>query len=216
MDLQVHYPLKRVRQAHGRRVFHRFQHIYMWVVYLLGMPLWTLHDVILTIASFFTGCFAGLPLTRLQRAEAAAVTAANVSINLILPFLCLEFERAVLLFMVSSVACSLAVILPNVVNHEVPEASEIASRKPMDWGVHQVVTSHNYGTNSRWSLYSSGGLNFQIEHHLFPSVHYSHYPALAEIVRTACNEYGVPYHTSRTLWQALRKHHYLLKLYAAP
>jgi linoleoyl-CoA desaturase len=38
-----------------------------------------------------------------------------------------------------------------------------------------------------------GGLNFQIEHHLFPKISHIHYPALSEIVRKACAEYGIPY-----------------------
>jgi fatty acid desaturase len=117
--------------------------------------------------------------------------------------------------LLSSIVCSLGVILPNLVNHEVPEVSETPSRERMDWGVHQVVASHNYGTNSRWALYYSGGLNLQIEHHLFPSVHYSHYPALAAIVRDVCDEFGVPYHATGTFWQALKKHQSLLKLHAA-
>ena len=66
------------------------------------------------------------------------------------------------------------------VNHEIEEACNFsASVKEMDsvnadrdWGAHQVLTSHNYSIDSWLPLHLSGGLNYQIEHHLFPSVHF--------------------------------------------
>lgn len=50
----------------------------------------------------------------------------------------------------------------------------------------------------------------QIEHHLFPSVHFSHYKRLKEITQQTCKEFNVPYHTSDSLWPALSKHYDLL------
>jgi len=52
--------------------------------------------------------------------------------------------------------------------------------------------------------------------HLFPSVHYSHYPALAPLVREACAELGLPYHASWSIWGAVAKHHRLLRQQSAP
>ena len=51
----------------------------------------------------------------------------------------------------------------------------------------------------------------QIEHHLFPSVHFSHYKALRLITKQTCKEFNVPYHTSESLIPALIKHYALLK-----
>jgi len=80
-----------------------------------------------------------------------------------------------------------------------------------DWGVHQVLSSHNYATDSLLALHLSGGLNLQIEHHLFPPVHYHHYPALSKIVRETCKEFGIPYVTSDSFLDALRRHNDLMK-----
>lgn len=52
----------------------------------------------------------------------------------------------------------------------------------------------------------------QIEHHLFPSLHYSFYYEIAPIVKKCCKDYGVPYNESKTLWEALGKHYQLLSL----
>ena len=66
-----------------------------------------------------------------------------------------------------------------------------------DWGVQQVIGSGNHTTDK--GLYSSivtqlwGGMNYQIEHHLFPSVSHMHYAAISPIVEKTCQEFDVPY-----------------------
>ena len=51
-----------------------------------------------------------------------------------------------------------------------------------------------------------GGLNFQIEHHLFPGVCHIHYEKLAPIVQQTALEYGLPYHESKTFYGAISAH----------
>jgi linoleoyl-CoA desaturase len=61
-----------------------------------------------------------------------------------------------------------------------------------------------------------GGLNFQIEHHLFPRIAHVHYPALAGIVETACSEYGIPYRVNTGLVGALASHVRFLRRLGRP
>ena len=75
-------------------------------------------------------------------------------------------------------------------NHEIEETLRFGGAgtngiwtEKRDYGVHQVITSHNYSINNPSALHLSGGLNYQIEHHLYPSVHAKHYPALSKIVQ---------------------------------
>jgi linoleoyl-CoA desaturase len=56
-----------------------------------------------------------------------------------------------------------------------------------------------------------GGLNFQVEHHLFPKICSVHYPALSRIVRDVAKEHNVPYHHHDTLFEAIRSHYMMLK-----
>jgi linoleoyl-CoA desaturase len=79
------------------------------------------------------------------------------------------------------------------------------------WAVHQLLTTTNFGNNSRWFTWYVGGLNFQIEHHLFPNVCHVHYNKIAAIVRSTANEFGLPYKSSRTFLSALAGHARLLK-----
>jgi linoleoyl-CoA desaturase len=56
-----------------------------------------------------------------------------------------------------------------------------------------------------------GGLNFQVEHHLFPRISHVHYPAIAPIVKETAEEFGVPYQCNPTLGGAILSHVRLLK-----
>jgi linoleoyl-CoA desaturase len=80
-----------------------------------------------------------------------------------------------------------------------------------DWAVHQLLTTTNFGNNSKWFSWYVGGLNFQIEHHLFPNVCHVHYRKIASIVKATANEFGLPYKSSRTFIGALAGHARLLK-----
>jgi linoleoyl-CoA desaturase len=61
-----------------------------------------------------------------------------------------------------------------------------------------------------------GGLNFQIEHHLFTKICHVHYPALSEIVKQTATEYGIPYYEKTTFGEALRAHIQFLREQGAP
>jgi linoleoyl-CoA desaturase len=80
-----------------------------------------------------------------------------------------------------------------------------------DWAVHQLLTTTNFGTGNKYFSWYVGGLNFQIEHHLFPNICHVHYRKIAKIVKATAEEFGLPYKTSRTFLSALGSHMRLLK-----
>ena len=79
------------------------------------------------------------------------------------------------------------------------------------WLVHQMMTTSNFAPRNRLLSWYVGGLNYQIEHHLFPKVCSAHYPALSRIVRQTAVAHGVPYHEQSTLLRAIRSHYRMLK-----
>lgn len=79
------------------------------------------------------------------------------------------------------------------------------------WAVHQLLTTSNFGNKSRWFSWYVGGLNFQIEHHLFPNICHVHYKNLAAIVEKTARDFGLPYRSSKTFLGALAGHARLLK-----
>ena len=62
-----------------------------------------------------------------------------------------------------------------------------------DWGEIQVRNSGNFITNNIIYSYLFGGINYQIEHHLFPSLCSIHYPSIQSIVKLTCKEFNIPY-----------------------
>lgn len=79
------------------------------------------------------------------------------------------------------------------------------------WLVHEMETTANFARKSRWLSWYVGGLNFQIEHHLFPKTCSVHYPAISPIVEETARKYGVPYNDQPTLMGAVRSHLRMLK-----
>jgi linoleoyl-CoA desaturase len=75
-----------------------------------------------------------------------------------------------------------------------------------DWVVHELYTTANFARNNRLLNWYIGGLNFQIEHHLFPNICHIHYPKIAPIVEATAREYGYPYILKETLWSAVASH----------
>jgi linoleoyl-CoA desaturase len=75
-----------------------------------------------------------------------------------------------------------------------------------DWAIHQMNTTVNFSRRNKWLSWYVGGLNFQVEHHLFPRICHVHYPAIAHIVKETAAEFDVPYLENETFGQAVRSH----------
>jgi len=74
------------------------------------------------------------------------------------------------------------------------------------WAVHQMRTTMNFATSNKWLSWYVGGLNFQVEHHLFTRICHVHYPAIAPIVKKTAEEFGVPYLEKPSFGSAFRSH----------
>lgn len=79
------------------------------------------------------------------------------------------------------------------------------------WAVHEVENTTDFAPKNRVLTWFIGGLNFQIEHHLFTNICHVHYPKLAAIVRKTAEDFGIAYHVEPTFWEALKGHVRMLK-----
>jgi linoleoyl-CoA desaturase len=79
------------------------------------------------------------------------------------------------------------------------------------WLVHEMATTANFARGNRLLTWYVGGLNYQIEHHLFPRICSVHYPALSPIVEEVAAKRGMPYYQNPTLFAAIRSHYRMLK-----
>ncbi|HRG89703.1 MAG TPA: fatty acid desaturase, partial [Chitinophagales bacterium] len=80
-----------------------------------------------------------------------------------------------------------------------------------EWAIHQMNTTANFAPHNRLVTFFVGGLNYQIEHHLFQRICHVHYPAIAPIVEQTAREYGVPYLCNNTVGDAVASHVRLLQ-----
>ena len=87
-----------------------------------------------------------------------------------------------------------------------PEVDKISHQLPDEFAAHQIKTTANFATRNKLVSWLVGGLNFQIEHHLFPKISHVHYPAISEIVRKVCLEYKLQYIEYPTMRKAVWAH----------
>jgi linoleoyl-CoA desaturase len=85
-----------------------------------------------------------------------------------------------------------------------------------EWMIHELETSANFARKSRWFGWMVGGLNMQVEHHLFPNICHIHYSAISPIVERTAKEFGVAYNENRTFFSAIASHVRLLKTLGQP
>ena len=79
------------------------------------------------------------------------------------------------------------------------------------WAIHQLITTSNFAPGSRLIHWFTGGLNFQVEHHLFPHISHIHYRSIAPIVKKTAEEFGIVYNSQPTLWSAFVSHIKMLR-----
>jgi linoleoyl-CoA desaturase len=84
------------------------------------------------------------------------------------------------------------------------------------WAIHQAVTTVNFARRSRVAVWLLGGLNFQIEHHLFPRICHVNYPAMSKLVEETCREFGVKYTEHPSLRAGLASHFRWLRRMGMP
>ena len=94
-----------------------------------------------------------------------------------------------------------------------PHGNNVTGRMEDEWAIHQIKTTANFATNNRLVSWLVGGLNFQVEHHLFPKISHVHYPKISKIIKATCQEHGIPYIEYPKMTTAIASHvHYLKRM----
>jgi linoleoyl-CoA desaturase len=103
--------------------------------------------------------------------------------------------------------------LAHVVEHTEFEHVELDDIKRIEeeWAIHQVKTTANFAPRNKVISWLVGGLNYQVEHHLFPRISHVHYPAINRIVKQTCRQYNIPYNEFPTMQQAIVSHFRMIK-----
>ena len=203
-------PLARFAPSQKARPWYRFQQYYIWPMYtLMGLRWQTVGDIV----AFRKGAV-GKSALRTPRGWALAGVFGGklffVTWALVIPMLVYPWWAVLAAYVGFAMITSLIMATTFQLAHCVEEASfasadELREERRL-WAVHEVETTVNFCPRNPVMTWMLGGLNFQIEHHLFPKVPHTHYPKIAEIVRRNCALHGVRYSSHSSLGGALRSH----------
>lgn len=122
----------------------------------------------------------------------------------------------ILLHLAQGITMGLVFQLAHVVEETTFPKPDESGNMEEAWAEHQMRTTANFATQSPMAAFFLGGLNRQIEHHLFPKICHVHYGRIAVIVKQTALEYGIPYHENNTFSSALISHFRLLKKLGRP
>lgn len=124
--------------------------------------------------------------------------------EVLIGFLIMHYTAGIIL----SVVFQLAHVMPNT---EMPTPDEDGNMKNT-WAIHQLYTTSNFAPKSWLVEFYTGGLNHQVEHHLFAHISHIHYDKLAKIVRETAEEFNLPYNEYKTFWKAVKEHYHQLNV----
>jgi linoleoyl-CoA desaturase len=213
IDIQ---PWMRMSATQPRLKMHRYQHVYFWVLYALLYILWVF---VLDYQKYFKRKIGDMPLKKMSVADHIVFWSFKLFylfVFIAIPVYMLGFVSWLVGFLIFSLVAgfvlSIVFQLAHTVEHtHFPVPHEETGKLEDEWAIHQLKTTANFAPKNKFISWLVGGLNFQIEHHLFPKISHVHYSNLRRIIKQACAEYDVPYIEYSKMRQAVVSHVSFLK-----
>lgn len=195
---------------------HRAQRVYAYALYSLTSLHWVLFKDYRSLLLRAHGPYRGMRHPPLKVAKVLGMKLLYYVHFIVVPLLVLDITVTQFLvgfftmhlvggFMLTMVF-QLAHVVDKTEHFERIEGATLAH----GWMAHELKVTTNFACESRWVTWWVGGLNHQIEHHLFPTIASVHLPALRPIVKAVAARHGLPYHEHATVAEALAAHHKLL------
>jgi linoleoyl-CoA desaturase len=196
---------------------HRFQHIYGFLLYSFTSLAWFF---VMDFTKYFNQKVHTTPMTKMDLKEHLTFwvsKALYVALFVVFPIVQLGIMPWLFGFVALNLTLglTLAVVfqLAHVVEHaEFVHADQVEPLKiENEWAIHQVKTTANFAPRNKFISWFVGGLNYQVEHHLFPKISHVHYPAINRIVKQTCRQFNIPYNEFPTMQQAIASHYRIIK-----
>ncbi len=194
--------------------FHKFQPVYAFMFYGLMTFYWIIFKDYIQYAQFTRN---GVnPNSRRENASLLTrlilLKGTYMFVMLAVPtlFFGIPFWQIFLGFFLMHYTAGIILSLVFQLAHTVEETSHPLPNEngiiENDWAIHQLNTTVNFSRNNKVLSWYVGGLNFQVEHHLFPRICHVHYPEIAPIVKQTAEEFGIPYLEQKYFSKALKSH----------
>jgi linoleoyl-CoA desaturase len=190
---------------------HRYQHIYLTLAYSLMLFMWV---GVSDFKRYFTRRIHNTPLPPMNKKEHLTFWTSKVLylvFYILIPILIVGPIAWIIGYLIMGITTGIALAYVFQLAHAVegPEFNFVSSDDKtieMEWAIHQIKTTANFAPHNKFVTWLVGGLNFQVEHHLFPRISHVHYPALSKIVEQHCRLYQLPYHCFPNLAMAVASH----------
>jgi linoleoyl-CoA desaturase len=213
----VKTPLIRLCNTQKWFSIYRFQHIYVVLVYGFTSVAWVfLSD----FSKYFRKKVIASPLQKMNLKEHTIFWLSKLLYLLfyvLVPVWAVGWGSWAVGFLCFNLVLgfTLAIVfqLAHVVEHTAFEFADNMNDLKIEeeWAIYQVKATANFATRNKIISWFLGGLNFQIEHHLFPRISHVHYSALNKIVKKACLQYNIPYNEFPTMAKAAASHFRMMK-----
>jgi linoleoyl-CoA desaturase len=209
-DINIGY-LMRVNEHQDRHWMHRFQHLYCWFLYMMVYIVWVFQ---VDYQRYFTGRVGPVPMPRMKAKDHIQFWVGKLvsaCLFVVIPIYRLGVAHALVGVGLTMAAAGVALTVVFQLAHtvegpEFPLPAVEGNLLPDEFALHQIATTANFATRNRMITWMVGGLNFQIEHHLFPRIAHVHYPQISKVVRQVCEERNIAYVEHTTFRKAVAAH----------
>ncbi|WP_276372666.1 acyl-CoA desaturase [Chryseolinea sp. H1M3-3] len=205
-------PFMRLHEGQPRHSYHRFQHIYWVVLYSISYLAWIFYE---DFEKYFTGKVSAMnERKKLATREHFIFWFSKIMfivVYMVVPIIMVGWLPWLIGFLIITFTCGLAISVVFQLAHVIEGTHFHVVEGPdkndkQEWAIHQLNSTANFATSSKTLHWLLGGLNFQIEHHLFPRVSHIHYPAISKLVKQACRESNIVYNEYNSMFKAVVSH----------
>ena len=216
-DINAPFFLRFSPQAKRYRI-HRYQYLYIWFFYGLSTISWiTTKDFVRCVRYKKMGFFKKPGEFRMELVKIASWKILYYSYALVLPILLVPLPAwmVIMAFLsmhfVTGICISLVFQTAHILSTTSFPKTDDKGLIKTEWIKHQLATTSNYAPKSRIFSWLIGGLNYQVEHHLFPNICHIHYHKISKIVKETALEFKVPYLEKENFAIALQDHVKMLR-----
>lgn len=198
--------------------FHKYQHLYMWLIY----PLYSLNWIYIRDFRDFFGTkdnYVKKVVEAIPRKQMVLLFVAkgfNLVYILFVPMVVLAQPWYVILgaWLAMHVCGSMLGVIALISTHVDEDAyfPELNAEGDLSatWALHQMQVTKDFSPDSALANFLYGGFTHHVAHHLFPGVGHTYYPYITPIIKRYAQEYNLPY-TAYPFYHAVRSHFRMLK-----
>lgn len=220
-DLELAPGMVRVSEHDEWKPWHRYQHIYAFMLYSLASISWFFRKDYMKFFQKKIGSHVNKH-PKIEYFNLFFYKFIYYGLFIIIPLLVMDITwwQFLIGFLAMNFAEGLVLGLVFQLAHLVEDTHRVYPEDGKDieesWAAHQLRTTANFSTKSAIATFLCGGLNFQVEHHLFPKICHIHYPEISKIVKETAQEFNLPYIENETFGSALKSHYNFLKEAGSP